>query len=136
MAEAHQIRVYIVDDHPYVREMLSQYLEMEEDVAVCGSAEAAEAALDAIPTASPDLVLVDVSLPGLSGIELVERLRDCAPGTVCLMLSGHGERSHMRRAAEAGAKGYVLKGDTSELLTAVRCVASGEHYFKGVKRLA
>ncbi|MFW5973190.1 MAG: response regulator [Bacteroidota bacterium] len=133
MVSAGKTNIFIVEDHPYMREILRQYLEMEDDFEICGVAETAEIALESIPLASPDLVLVDVSLPGMSGIELVTRLRAADPDVACLMLSGHGERSHVRRAAEAGARGYVLKSDTSELSAAIRRVATDKSYFAGMQ---
>lgn len=122
------IQVFIVDDHPLVRDSLRAFLDLKPDLAVCGEASTAAEALARVHQARPDLVLVDMSLPDQSGIELVRMLRARHPELRLAMLSGHGERSHVDQALEAGACGYVLKGSTDTLPAALRRMAQGEQY--------
>lgn len=121
-------RIFVVDDHAIMRQVLRDVLEREEGFTVCGEAASAEEALDEVDDAAPDLVLVDVSLPGMSGIELVETLRERHPEMPMAMLSGHGERTHVEQALRAGASGYILKGDPYELPGAIRQMMRGETY--------
>lgn len=120
--------IYIVDDHPFVREALTMLIEDERDLEVCGMAETAAEALNAIPEVNPDLVLVDGSLPGLSGIELIEQLLILKPHQRTLMLSGHAEPVYAEQALAAGAKGYILKGDSLAILEGIRHVLGGKVY--------
>ena len=122
-------RIYLVEDHPIMRDALCMMLEMEADMEVCGEAETAEAALGAIAAAAPDVVLVDVSLPGMSGIELVPLLLQREPAFRCLMLSGHREKQYVEQALAAGAQGYVVKSSLlDELTDGIRRVMQGERY--------
>lgn len=128
------VRVYIVEDHPVMRETLQDYLSLEPDLEICGMAESAEAALEALEAASPDVVLVDLSLPRRSGLELVEEIRE-RWGTPCVILSGHGERTYVSRALASGARGYVLKGNPRELPLAIAHVLEGEiHLSSAIRR--
>ena len=111
-----------------MRRSLRALLAREVDLAVCGDAGSAEAALEAFAEASPDLVMIDVSLPGMNGIELAQRLRDERPELKLVMLSGHREQSHVDQALRAGALAYILKGNAAELPLAVRRVMQGERY--------
>ena len=95
---------------------------------VLGAAASAEEALQTLATPYPDLVLVDVSLPGMSGLKLVERLCGQRPGLRTLMVSGHGETLYARAALAAGACGFVTKDDPDQLLVAVRTVLGGETF--------
>jgi DNA-binding NarL/FixJ family response regulator len=115
-------RVLIVDDHPILRESLRYYLDRQPDLAVCGEAATAAAALAAVAEQEPDLVLVDVSLPDMDGVSLVRELREHHPQLICVMLSGHGEPHYVTRASEAGARGYVLKGNAAEIPAVIRQV--------------
>lgn len=93
-----------------------------------GAAASAEEALAALPDAGPELLLVDVSLPGMSGIELVRRLT-AEDGPICLMVSGHSDSTYVRRARKVGAHGYVMKGDPHALLEAIEVVLDGGTWF-------
>ncbi|CAN5881838.1 hypothetical protein BH24DEI2_BH24DEI2_09970 [soil metagenome] len=95
---------------------------------VLGLAASAEDALQALPALRPDLVLVDVSLPGMSGLKLVERLCVQRPTLKTLMVSGHSETLYARAALSAGACGFVTKDDPDQLLDAVRTVLNGETF--------
>ena len=122
------IRVYVVEDHMGMRMVLREFIEREAGLAVCGAAETAEEALEALARLEADLALVDVSLPGMSGIDLVEVALERWPHLVFLMYSGHGETGYVKRALAVGARGYVLKGDPYELPEAIRQVMRGERY--------
>lgn len=125
-------RVFIVEDHEIVRQMLREYLEEEPDLVVGGEAATAEEALKALAEAEAELVLVDVALPGMSGIELVRRLHARHPKLSMAMLSGHRENSYVNEALEAGASGYILKGQSDKLAAALRQVVQGEQYLSPV----
>ncbi|MFP4623952.1 MAG: response regulator transcription factor [Gemmatimonadota bacterium] len=127
-------RVYIVEDHPVMRETLRDYLALSPDLELCGEAGDAETASEELEPAGPDVVVVDLSLPGRSGLELVEEIQ-ARWGTPCVILSGHGERTYVGKALAAGARGYVLKGNPADLPVAIRQVLSGEIYLSdGLRR--
>jgi len=120
-------RILIVDDHPLLREGLTQRLQREPDLRVCGEAATAPAAIVAVETHKPDLVIVDISLPGRDGIELTKDLRARFPKMKILVLSLHDESLYAERALRAGASGYLMKHETPEkLIAAVRSVLAGE----------
>jgi DNA-binding NarL/FixJ family response regulator len=124
MAQA-ALRVLVVDDHPVVRRGTARILE-EAGIQVAGEAATAEQALELTGHAAPDVVLADVRLPGMSGIELVTELRRRRPGTRVLILSSYGDPGYVRAALEAGAAGYMLKtASDEELISAVRSAALG-----------
>ncbi len=103
---------------------------------VLGTAASAEDALQALPALEPDLVLVDVSLPGASGLQLVEGLRAGRPGLKTLVVSGHSETRYARAALAAGAGGFVTKDDPDQLLEAVRTVLRGDTFLSERLRAA
>ena len=119
------MRVLIVDDHPVVRKGLASFLSHEQDLEVVGLAESGEQALEMAATVHPDVVLMDLSMPGMGGIEATRRLVESAPGTRVMMLTSFGGHERMVEALKSGAVGYVVK-DTApaELLTALRSVAA------------
>ncbi len=92
------------------------------DLEICGTAANAEEALKAVPAARPDLAMVDISLPGRNGLELVADLRRDYPGLRILVLSGHDDEHYIREATRAGADGFVTKGDFQKLLQEIRAV--------------
>lgn len=122
------MRLFIVEDHPFMRQMLRDFLEASQGFDVCDEADSAEAALEKLRGAELDLVLIDMSLPGMNGLELVERLHEREPQLRCAILSGHGEPSYADRAFLAGASGYIVKGDPDSLPEAIRQIVRGERY--------
>ncbi len=119
-------RLLLVDDHPLLRQGIAQTLDAEPDFTVAGEATDAEAALAMLDAVAPDLVVTDISLPGMSGIELVRHLAALRPGLPVLVLSRHDEALYAERAVRAGARGYLSKlaaGD--DLVAAVRRVLRG-----------
>lgn len=124
------IKVFIVDDHPLVIEGIKGLLQGEENYSVMGSANYALEALEAFRQNLPDVVLLDINLPDLNGIELCERIKKEFPAIKVLGISTFKERSYITRLMEKGASGYVLKNvDKEELIEAIRQVAAGRMYF-------
>jgi DNA-binding NarL/FixJ family response regulator len=129
MNPAARTRVFVVDDHPIVRQGLSQLINREPDLMVCGEAEDARAALDAIAPLKPDILIVDVSLEGRDGIELLKTIRSQDSKLPVLMLSMHDESLYAERALRAGANGYIMKQEaTDRVLIAIRQILGGEVY--------
>lgn len=121
--------VLIVDDHPIVRQGLAQLINQEHDLEVCGQAEDAHEAMQAIRKLQPDLVIVDISLKDTSGMELIKDLKIQRPDLPVLTLSMHDEEVYGERALRAGAKGYIMKQEATEkVVTAIRRVLAGEVY--------
>ena len=122
-------KVFIVEDHPVFREGLVQVINSEDDLTVCGESEDAEHALEAIPDLKPDLVLVDISLPGKSGLELIKELRARNGSVKLLVLSMHDEALYADRVLRAGGDGYIMKQeDPEEVIHAIRDVLAGRIY--------
>ena len=124
-----KIRVVLVDDHQMVREALRDYLLKTEDILVAGEAQDASSGADLIAREKPDVAVIDLGLPGLDGISMMQELRQQAPQTRTLVLTGHVRADSARRAFAAGAGGFALKGQGgAQLLEAIRAVARGERY--------
>lgn len=122
-------KVLIVDDHPIVRQGLTQLLNGEADLVVCGEAETARRAMAAITELDPDLAIVDITLQGTNGIELIKNIVAQWPELPILVLSMHDESLYAERALRAGAKGYVMKQEATEKLTgALRRILNGQIY--------
>ena len=122
-------RVFLVDDHPLVREWLTALINGQPDLVVCGQAADAPGALSAVAALQPDVAIVDLSLDGGSGLDLIKDLRIHAPSAVILVLSMHEENLYAERVLRAGARGYVMKREsTKKILAAVRRVLGGGVY--------
>lgn len=121
--------VFLVEDHPKVRKQLGLLMTNLAGLDLIGEVDSAEAALDALEDTMPSLLLIDISLPGMSGIELVKRLHELYENCRCLMVSGHIDPAYIHAAERAGAKGFVAKGDPDELLSAVEEVLNGGSYW-------
>ena len=122
-------RVFVVDDHPVFRHGLEQLVNGEKDLIVCGSAGTVAQALKALSKARPDLVLVDISLPDRSGLELIREIRAKDRDTKLLVLSMHDEALYANRVLRAGGDGYIMKDEEpNEVVHAVRDILNGHIY--------
>jgi len=122
-------RIFLVDDHPLVREWLTNLIHQQTDMTVCGESETAPHALQTIAGAKPDVAIVDLSLKDSSGIELIKALREAQPNVAVLVLSMHDEEHYAERALRAGAKGYVMKRETTrKVIEAIRKILEGKLY--------
>lgn len=122
-------KVFIVDDHPIVREGLAQMIRREPDLAVCGEAEDAQAALHMINALKPDILIVDISLQGPDGLDLLKSVRAKDPTLPVLILSMHDESIYAERSLRAGANGYIMKQEATEnVLVALRRILNREVY--------
>jgi two-component system response regulator NreC len=127
------ISVLVADDHGVVREGLRRLLEAEDDLKVAGEASDGREVLDLVEEHQPDVVVLDITMPRLGGLETLERLRSNYPNVKVVLLSVHGDPPFIQSAISLGADGYVLKnGRTAEIITAVRAVTKGGSYFSPV----
>jgi DNA-binding NarL/FixJ family response regulator len=121
--------VFLVDDHPLVREWLTNLINQQGDLAVCGEADNASQAMQAILALKPEVAIVDIGLKDSSGIELIKDLKRASPAVAVLVLSMHEEGHYVERALRAGARGYVMKRDTTrKIIAAIRQVLQGKLY--------
>jgi DNA-binding NarL/FixJ family response regulator len=120
--------ILLVEDHAIFAQALQRLLHERGHIEVKDVAHSAEEALEKLKTLEVDLVLVDVSLPRRSGISLVITLREKYPHLPCVMLSGHLSAHYARRSLEAGARGYLIKDHTKEILEGIQRVLNGEIY--------
>lgn len=122
-------RILMVDDHPIVREGMAQFLNLQNDLQLCCQASNIKEALDAMSACSHDLAIVDISLNGDSGLELIKVLRQRYPNLAILALSMHDESLFAERALRSGANGYLMKQEgTQNILLAVRQILAGNVY--------
>jgi DNA-binding NarL/FixJ family response regulator len=126
-AQPERKQIFIVDDHPVFREGLVGLVKREADLAVCGEADNAPQALAAIERLKPNLVLVDIGLPGKSGLELVKDLQAVLPEIAVLVISMHDETLYAERVLRAGGRGYIMKQEgPDKILQAIRQVLDGQ----------
>ncbi|WP_432986233.1 response regulator [Dactylosporangium sp. CA-233914] len=124
------VRVLVVDDHDHFRAGLKALLATSDEVEVCGEAASGEEALAALPRLQPDVVLLDLVMPGMGGIAATERIVAAAPHVRVLVLSMADDDDSVFAAVRAGARGYVLKGARRvEIIRSIRVVADGEAIF-------
>lgn len=122
-------RIFIVDDHPIFRQGLAQLINQESDLCVCGEADDYQGALRAVAELNPDMVIVDITLKDMSGIDLIKEVRKLNRGIIMLVISMHDESLYAERALRAGARGYVMKQEASEsIVQAIRQVCIGGIY--------
>lgn len=119
-------KIYIVDDHPVMRQGLAALVQSTLGMDLCGEAPTAEEALEQIIEMAPDLVMVDLALPGMNGLELIKHLRARRPEVNILVVSAHDESLYAERALRAGARGYIMKhAPADEIREAIRQVIRG-----------
>jgi DNA-binding NarL/FixJ family response regulator len=120
-------RIFIVDDHPLVREWLTNLINQQPDLVVCGEAETAVEAREAMKARQPDAAVIDLSLKDSSGIELIKELKRNCPKLAVIVLSMHEESHYAQRALLAGARAYVMKRETTKrIIAAIRDVMEGK----------
>ena len=126
------IRIAVIDDHPIVRQGLVAALEDEADFEVVGSAGSAEQALTLVAEQQPDLMMLDLELPGMGGVEAIPLLLDASPGSRVLVFTAYDTDERVLGAIRAGATGYLLKGSTAaDIARSIRIVASGGSALEG-----
>ena len=124
------ITVVLVDDHAYIRKAIWYLLETTPDIKVVATASNGKEAIMAARFNHPDVVVMDISMPVMDGLEATHQILTDFPNTRVLMLSGHNDPNYIRHALEVGASGYVLKeAIVSEILEAIRSVYGGSRYF-------
>src|SRR5580700_3703776 len=127
--QAKKFRVLLIDDHPIVRQGLALLIDREADLSVCGEAEGARSAFHAIATLRPDIVLLDISLSGPDGLDVLKEIRMKTGSLPVLILSMHDESIYAERAMRAGANGYIMKQEATEkVLVAIRRILQGGVY--------
>jgi DNA-binding NarL/FixJ family response regulator len=126
--------ILVIEDHVVFGKALVRLLTEKANVEVLGVVRSAEEALEKLPSLNVDLILVDVSLPTMNGIQLVNEIHKQYPNLSCLMLSGHLTPFYVQRSLEAGARGYVLKDDIPGVLEGVQRVLEGEIYVSNALR--
>src|SRR3989338_6071575 len=128
-SDTQQARIFLVDDHPIVIEGLTQLIQQQPDLTVCGGAADSQGAMKAVTALKPHLAIVDISLKRGSGLDLIKSLQQRFPKLLILVLSMHDESLYAERALRAGARGFMTKQEATEkLITAIRRVLAGEIY--------
>ncbi len=121
-----KISVIIIDDHPVIRHGVTSVLKKQADIDVVGESHSADAALPDIKKLQPDVAVLDITMAGISGIDLIPHIKQHSENTAIVIYSMHQTPDYIHRAFKAGATGYILKGDEiSELITAIREAAEG-----------
>jgi DNA-binding NarL/FixJ family response regulator len=129
LSRASKSKIFLVDDHPIVRQGLTLLINREPDLVVCGEADGAHSALQALPRLLPDLLILDLSLEGPDGLDLLKTIRGPDPILPVLILSMHDESTYAERSLRAGANGYIMKQEATErLLVAIRRILQGKVY--------
>jgi DNA-binding NarL/FixJ family response regulator len=122
-------RIFLIDDHPIVRQGLALLINREVDLEVCGEAQDAPSALTGLGACEPDLIILDISLNGPDGLDLLKTIRLKDAHVPVLVLSMHDESTYAERALRAGANGYIMKHEAAEkVLVAIRRIVCGEVY--------
>lgn len=124
-----QVKIVIVDDHPLLRQGLAQLIDQENDLNAVGEASDASEAMLVVAKTKPDLLIIDISLKGLSGIELTKNVLAEYPKMLVLIISMYDETLYVERVLRAGARGYLMKQEaSSNVITAIRTVLDGKIY--------
>ncbi len=124
-----KIRVLLADDHAIVREGLRQLLNSEDDVVVVGEAEDGQGLLEESKIRNPDVILLDIAMPGISGLDVIPRIKEAVPDSRIVIFTMYNKKTYVHQALAAGALGYVLKASPSaDLIKAIRAARCGEYY--------
>ncbi|MDQ2777033.1 MAG: response regulator transcription factor [Acidobacteriota bacterium] len=128
--KAIKLRIVLADDHTMMRSGLRLLLERESDFSIVGEAGDGRQAIEIVEAQSPDVVIMDIAMPNMNGIEAARRITDAHPRTAVVILSMHSDESYVLRALNAGARGYLLKDSAEgDLISAVRAVSEGKAFF-------
>lgn len=128
-AKKNQTRILLIDDHPLLRTGIGQLIAQQKDMIVCGEVDDSLKALDAIQETSPDIVILDITLKKMSGIEVLKHIKVRFPKVKVLILSMHDETLYAPRALRAGASGYIMKQEAADnVIAALRKITTGEVY--------
>lgn len=123
------IKVFLADDHTAIRDGMSALMEIEQDIQVVGTAGDGREAVQQVKTIQPDIVVMDIAMPELNGIDATLQISESSPAVNVIMLSMYDSSEHVHQALKAGAKGYLLKESAGkEVVTAIRVVSSGGRY--------
>lgn len=126
-----KIKVMITDDHKMVREGIKQLLELNDSISVVGMASNGDECISVLESKKPDLLLLDINMPGKNGLEIIEEIKKLNFNVKIILLTVHNEVDYLLKAVEIGADGYVLKDSGSaELVNAIEIVMSGESYIQ------
>ena len=125
------IKIMITDDHSMIREGLKNLLELDGDIKVICEAENGEDCLEKLKTVKPDVLLLDINMPKMNGLEVLKKLKDNKSKVKVLVLTVHNETEYLMKAVEIGINGYVLKdSESAELKKAIFAIADGENYIQ------
>jgi len=125
------VRIFLIDDHMVVREGLKTLINVQPDLEVIGEAGDGETGWQLVQGCLPDVVIMDISMPGMNGIHVAERLKQTCPEVKVLVLSVHDDTSYLRQMLAVGASGYILKHTAADaLIQAIRIVAAGGLYLE------
>jgi len=128
--ETGKIKVFIIDDHPLVREGLKRALDGRGNIKIAGDFDSGRAGIDAIPKEKPDVIILDVTMPDMSGIEAIKIIKKNSPATKVIALTMHDSKDIILEMIRLGASGYVLKDSPlTELQTAIDAVHNGQSYY-------
>ena len=126
-----QIKILLVDDHAVVRMGFKMLIEAETDIKVIGEAESGEAAVKLFQELKPDIIVMDITMPGIGGLEAIDRIMAKDKNTKILVLSAHEDSVHPKRVLNAGAMGYLTKRSASEeLIKAIKSIHQGKRYLE------
>jgi DNA-binding NarL/FixJ family response regulator len=120
------VQIVVAEDHPEFRGLLCEQLGLEPDLKVIGEARDGFEAIAAVGRLAPDVLILDLDLPGLGGLEVLEVVRWCSPNTKVIIFSGHDEEETVLEALRLGARGYIVKAEGTNPVKAVRAVQRGE----------
>lgn len=127
---SHKIRILLVDDYPMVNDGLKLCLETKDNLEVVDSVSDGKLALEALETLKPDIVIMDINMPNMDGLEALERMKAKQPGVKVIILSMHSSREYVTRAVRSGAKGYLLKDvPLDHVIAAIEATSRGATYF-------
>lgn len=126
-----KITVLIADDHALIREGIKQILELEEDICVIGQANDGEEAFELAEKLNPDIILLDINMPKLNGIEALRKFKDMGIKSKVIILTIHEDKEYILKTLKLGARGYLLKDSSAnDLIEGIRKVAKGENYIQ------